>query len=392
MSLDPNAPILTTPQANSQFEVYDERTLKRISYQSLAESLSDYFENGSNNFLNVKSFGAIGNNIADDTQAFQDAINAAASGGRVLFVPSGTYKVGTIFLPDNGSQHYTIVGSSQSGAKIRNTTGDLFVSDLATNCNFVDLEIICSAGDVFSGWFVGCVFERLTILQNSTNKSILFHDGGNGNSHNLLENTFRNCDLFGTLNHTVPLIYIRSSNGSVSLNHFENLRCTFSGDYFFHLESTSSQSYCYSNIIENINFEVTNNGNIRLRGCYNTIIRNCNTYDLTAPFTKDLYQLDDSPLATLKTIYTTLENNHRFGGAPSNNIYDINLINATNTLLITNGSPSSNFSVNVSATSINGTIKLNDKSITSGLSMFSPDGTEYKLTIANGGSWSIIEV
>lgn len=394
MTLDPNAPVLVTPQDNSQFEVYDERTLKRISFAALADSLSEYFSNGSTPFLNVKSFGAIGNNIADDTQAFQNAINAAASGGRILFIPSGTYKVGTIFLPDNAAQHYTILGSSQSGAKIRNTTGDLFVSDLATNCIFSNLEIICSAGHVFNGYFVGCIFENLTIVQNAINKSILFHDGGNGNSHNLLENVFRNCDFFGTQNHTAPLFNIRSSNGAVSLNYFQNLRCTYSGDYFFHIESTSTQSYAHSNVFDTINFEITNGGNIRLRSAYNTIIKNCNTYDthVIGNITKDLYQFDKSSETELKTIHTTFQNNHRFGGTFNSGVYDVNLINASNTLLMNSGSPSSNYAVNVSATSISGTIKINDKSIASGLSMFSPNGTEYKLTIANGGSWSITEV
>lgn len=45
-------------------------------------------------FYNVKSYGAIGNGVANDTTAIQDAINAAnAAGGGVVFLPTGTYLI-----------------------------------------------------------------------------------------------------------------------------------------------------------------------------------------------------------------------------------------------------------------------------------------------------------
>jgi hypothetical protein len=43
-------------------------------------------------FVNVKDHGAIGNNIADDTEAIQEAIDLAAAGGGVVWFPVGTYK------------------------------------------------------------------------------------------------------------------------------------------------------------------------------------------------------------------------------------------------------------------------------------------------------------
>jgi hypothetical protein len=45
-------------------------------------------------FVSVKDFGAIGNNIADDTKAIQKAIDAVSqAGGGVVFFPRGIYKV-----------------------------------------------------------------------------------------------------------------------------------------------------------------------------------------------------------------------------------------------------------------------------------------------------------
>ena len=50
--------------------------------------------------LNVKRFNALGDGIADDTQAIQAAIMSCPKHGRVL-IPAGTYLVKTIFLKSN---------------------------------------------------------------------------------------------------------------------------------------------------------------------------------------------------------------------------------------------------------------------------------------------------
>jgi glucan 1,3-beta-glucosidase len=51
-------------------------------------------------FVTARSFGATGNGNTDDTTALQNAINSAASSGKVLYVDAGTYKVtNTITIP-----------------------------------------------------------------------------------------------------------------------------------------------------------------------------------------------------------------------------------------------------------------------------------------------------
>jgi hypothetical protein len=46
--------------------------------------------------INVKDYGAIGDNVADDTKAIQEALNAlAVEGNAVLYFPPGTYKITT---------------------------------------------------------------------------------------------------------------------------------------------------------------------------------------------------------------------------------------------------------------------------------------------------------
>lgn len=52
------------------------------------------------NFVNVKSFGAVGDGVADDTQAIQNAIDALSSTGRTIYFPAGTYRVVPATLKD----------------------------------------------------------------------------------------------------------------------------------------------------------------------------------------------------------------------------------------------------------------------------------------------------
>lgn len=53
--------------------------------------------------FNVKDFGAIGDGITDDTQAFLDAIAAVPEMGGVVFVPPGTYIISQTLILGNGT-------------------------------------------------------------------------------------------------------------------------------------------------------------------------------------------------------------------------------------------------------------------------------------------------
>ena len=77
-----------------------------ITYSTTGQYLTDYLDN--NRVANVKDFGAVGDGLADDTLAIQNAINAAV--GTVYF-PSGTYYItATVNLISN----IKIVGTSNS--------------------------------------------------------------------------------------------------------------------------------------------------------------------------------------------------------------------------------------------------------------------------------------
>jgi polygalacturonase len=56
-------------------------------------------------FFNVRAFGAMGDGIALDTRAIQNAIDAAAERGGTVFVPAGKFLTGALFLRDHITLH-----------------------------------------------------------------------------------------------------------------------------------------------------------------------------------------------------------------------------------------------------------------------------------------------
>jgi hypothetical protein len=76
--------------------------------------------------FNAQAFGAVGNGIADDTTALQDALYAAA--GRTLYVPKGTYIISdtiyiqpaTIVCGESSGDNWGVT-SSEMGTRIKTT-------------------------------------------------------------------------------------------------------------------------------------------------------------------------------------------------------------------------------------------------------------------------------
>ncbi|MDF2667709.1 MAG: hypothetical protein K0R67_15 [Paenibacillus sp.] len=56
--------------------------------------------------VNVRSFGAVGNGITDDTAAIQKTLLAGAAGNKVIFIPAGTYKVSSARMRNPSSNEW----------------------------------------------------------------------------------------------------------------------------------------------------------------------------------------------------------------------------------------------------------------------------------------------
>lgn len=84
-------------------------------------------------WLNVKdsAYGAVGNGIADDTGAVQDAIDAAAAAAfkGPLFLPSGEYKITSpLSVPDGLAESFALIGNGSARTSITYTGSGAFLT------------------------------------------------------------------------------------------------------------------------------------------------------------------------------------------------------------------------------------------------------------------------
>lgn len=128
---------------------------------------------GGQNIYNVKTYGAAGDGLADDTSAVQLAFDTAegVTGGGIIFFPVGTYKLSSsLFL---GPVPFYILGLSSAATVIsQSANADVFVTDGA-QLTALSITVTVAAGktgDWVSGdgsvsaagghQFTNCVFSR----------------------------------------------------------------------------------------------------------------------------------------------------------------------------------------------------------------------------------------
>ena len=212
--------------------------------------------------INVKDYGAVGDNSTDDTTAIQNAVNAAAAfpNGRVVVIPAGTYRISTaITIPNSVS--LTIIGHGDA-TKLRRISGTGFIFDCGSGSIFstrLRIERIFFQGPV-AGTSSGI---RLNNCNTAVIEKCIFQNQATGieslNSFaiEVLGNVFDVCSLYGFIATTA------CHNAILERNNF--FTCASQAIRFEVLSDNL--------VIDNNNFEY-NGSNIRLNNCTAVSIKN----------------------------------------------------------------------------------------------------------------------
>jgi hypothetical protein len=139
-------------------------------------------------YVSVMDFGAVGDNVANDTAAIQAAIDYAAPLGKMVFIPSGTYKITKLTLPQQAGG-IEIVGEARCDANSlssgnyvgtvlisADTTGDIISADGGVsyenrNVKISNLSLRCATSG-YAIYLKNCLEQtqltNLTIFNSNT--------------------------------------------------------------------------------------------------------------------------------------------------------------------------------------------------------------------------------
>lgn len=194
-------------------------------------------------FLNVLAFGAIGNGIADDTTAIQDAIDAAPADGGCVYFPAGHYKISDVLVVASG---LTLAGDGQYATVIEQTSltdQAIYGADITGGLTIRDLRLTGPSDGVTPG----------------TSDAILLEQTG----------------VLATQNVVIDGVYIDHwSRHGVAIDDpitsvLRNVRVqTVAGDGF-HISTGTSLTFsaCYANAAAGVGYRLTSTSYSHLAGC-----------------------------------------------------------------------------------------------------------------------------
>lgn len=152
-------------------------------------------------FVNAKTQGAVGDNVANDTAALQSAIDLVASaGGGTVFVPPGTYKVtATLTLPAQGRVKICGAGSgyqkSNAGPVAYSATTTISAAASMTavfrasatdggskTCDDVQISGLC----ILCNGVAGKAIDLLTVCQSKFSNLLIYNPTVGGISINVV--------------------------------------------------------------------------------------------------------------------------------------------------------------------------------------------------------------
>lgn len=137
--------------------------------------------------ISVKSYGAVGNGVSDDTSAIQSALDAVPANGGIVYFPNGTYKVSSVLTVSKPCTRLLGPGRRQRIATLApaiiNYTGTGNVINVTGNqgfvCEYVHFNYPAQSGTVInvsnvaSGFIRNCHF----VGTSKNGKAIDINDG-----------------------------------------------------------------------------------------------------------------------------------------------------------------------------------------------------------------------
>lgn len=129
--------------------------------------------------VSVKSFGAVGDGIADDTVAIQRAIDLAASrSGGVVLVPGGTYLISSALTITASGISLRGISCGKSNIRNTNATGNALSISTAAGTVIADISFTHATASTGTGISVAntasslCSMERVIITGHKTSASL----------------------------------------------------------------------------------------------------------------------------------------------------------------------------------------------------------------------------
>lgn len=243
-------------------------------------------------WLNVRSYGALGDGIADDTSALQSAVNVAVSSRKPLFIPPGTYTISSsISIP--AGEGLTIQGSGwQSSIKLK-ANSDCFIftmtgadtrmvmRDLELDGNCLEQGITGTSGGIDGFGAVACLFENLHFVGCRDDGLFLRGMTGGAFGHN---NRIVGClfdESMASLGPGRGIQMDSSDENQIEFCDFEFLGGSGGAGFS---TAVAILDRAGTQFIDNCNFVggATNNcKGVRIQDCSSTKISNCN-FDGTA--------------------------------------------------------------------------------------------------------------
>ncbi len=231
------------------------------------------------NSINVKNYGAIGNGVADDTAAFRAAI-AAATSGKTIGVPAGTYKISStidvksgitligessaLYMPPKGSSTAILdVGGTNnvsiSGIKLISDSTNEYTDSLVVGINssegLSDLTITnLRTENLHKGIKIGSGPTSYRIFINGwtsvgDDQSLYLANVSNSTFNNLNLNCFtRSFYESGYKNH---VIYLERGNDGLTFNNIRVSGGTGQSIHMYHESTVNSKNIAFNHLVLN---------------------------------------------------------------------------------------------------------------------------------------------